>query len=70
MGIPSPKMIKIKPKETVIFSWIAYKSRDHRDRVNSKVMKDSRMKNMSIKSMPFDPKHMVYGGFKIAANAS
>lgn len=70
MGVPFPKMIKIKLKETVIFSWIAYKSRDNRDRVNSKVMKDSRMKNISTKSMPFDPKRMVYGGFKIAVNAS
>ena len=68
--MPFPKMIKIKPKETVIFSWITYKSRTHRDSVNSKVMKDSRMKNMDPKSMPFDPKRMVYGGFKIVVNAS
>ena len=69
MGIPFPKMIKIKPKETVIFSWITYKSRAHRDGVNSRVMKDSRMKNLDPKSMPFDPKRMVYGGFKIVVNA-
>jgi uncharacterized protein YbaA (DUF1428 family) len=65
MGIPFPKMIKIKPKETVIFSRITYKSRSHRNGVNSRVMKDLRMKNMDTKSMPFDPKRVVYGGFKI-----
>jgi uncharacterized protein YbaA (DUF1428 family) len=65
MGIPFPKMIKIKSRETVVFSWITYKSRAHRNSVNSKVMKDSRMKNMDPKSMPFDPNRMVYGGFKI-----
>ena len=68
MGIPFPKMIKIKPRETVVFSWITYKSRAHRNSVNSKVMKDSRMKNMEPKSMPFDPNRMVYGGFKILVN--
>ena len=65
MGIPFPKMIKIKSRETVVFSWITYKSRAHRNSVNSKVMKDSRMKNMEPKSMPFDPDRLVYGGFKI-----
>jgi len=70
MGVPFPKMIKTKPKETVVFSWITYKSRAHRDSVNSKVMKDSRMENMDPKSMPFDFKRMVYGGFKILVNAS
>ena len=70
MGVPFPKMIKTKPKETVVFSWITYKSRAHRDSVNSKVMKDSRMENMDPKSMPFDFKRMVYGGFKILLNAS
>ena len=63
-------MIKIKPKETVIFSWITYKSRRHRDGVNSSVMKYSPIKNMNIQSMPFDPKHMVYVGFKIVVDAS
>ena len=70
MGVPFPKMIKIKPKETVVFSWITYKWRAHRDSVNSKVMKDSRMENMDPKSMPFDPKRIVYGGFKILVNSS
>ena len=70
MGMPFPKMIKTKARETVVFSWITYKSRAHRDSVNSKVMKDSRMENMDPKSMPFDSKRMVYGGFKILVNAS
>ena len=69
MGMPFPKMIKTKARETVVFSWITYKSRAHRDSVNSKVMKDSRMKNMDPKSMPFDLKRMVYGDFKIVVNA-
>jgi uncharacterized protein YbaA (DUF1428 family) len=69
MGVPFPKLIKIKPKETVIFSRITYKSRAHRDGVNSRVMKDSRMKNMDPKSMPFDPTRMVHGGFKIVVTA-
>ena len=49
-----------------MFSWIVYKSRAHRDSVNAKVMKDPRMaKMMDPKSMPFDGKRMVYGGFKV-----
>lgn len=62
-GTPFPRGIKTKPAETVLFSWIVYKSRAHRDRVNAKVMKDPRLK-MDPKSMPFDAKRMLYGGFK------
>ena len=43
MGVPFPKLAKAKPGETVVFSWIVYKSRAHRDRVNAKVMKDPRL---------------------------
>lgn len=52
-----------KPSETVLFSFIVYKSRAHRDRVNKKVMADPRI---TMESMPmlFDPKRMAYGGFK------
>jgi uncharacterized protein YbaA (DUF1428 family) len=57
------RMMKLKPGETVVFSWIVYKSRAHRDRVNAKVMKE--MEKMSPKEMPFDMKRMVYGGFKV-----
>lgn len=60
-----PKAARAKPNETVIFSWIVYKSRAHRDRVNAKVMKDPRLAGMmNAEAMPFDLKRMVYGGFK------
>jgi uncharacterized protein YbaA (DUF1428 family) len=60
-----PRSVKLKPGETVIFSWIVYKSRAHRDRVNAKVMKDPRLtKMMNPKAMPFDGKRMIFGGFK------
>jgi len=62
-GLPFPRGIKLKPGETVVFSWIYYKSRAHRDRVNKKVMKDPRIANMDP-TMPFDVKRMMYGGFK------
>lgn len=64
MGLPFPRQIKSKPGETVVFSWIVYKSRAHRDRVNAKVMKDARL-NESTDAMPFDCKRMAYGGFKV-----
>lgn len=61
-----PRSVKVKAGETVIFSWIVYKSRAHRDRVNAKVMKDPRLADMmDPKSMPFDGKRMIYGGFKL-----
>jgi len=60
-----PRRIKLKRGETVVFSWIVFKSRAHRDRVNAKVMKDPRLSGMDPKSMPFDCKRIVYGGFKV-----
>lgn len=64
-GVPFPKTVKLKDGETVVFSWIVYKSRADRDRVNKKVMADPRLASMmDPKSMPFDTKRMVYGGFK------
>lgn len=61
-----PQSVKLKPGETVVFSWIVYKSRAHRDRVNAKVMKDPRIaKMMDPKAMPFDGKRMFYGGFRV-----
>jgi len=61
-----PQSVKLKPDETVVFSWIVYKSRAQRDRVNAKVMKDPRMAPMmDPKSMPFDGKRMFWGGFKV-----
>ena len=68
MGLPFPRGIKIKLGETVVFSWIVYKSRDHRDRVNAKVMKDPLIAQMP-KTMPFDVKRMMYGGFKTIVEA-
>jgi uncharacterized protein YbaA (DUF1428 family) len=65
-GPTFPRQMKIKTGETVVFSWIVFKSRAHRDRVNAKVMKDPRLANMmDPKSMPFDAKRMLYGGFKV-----
>ena len=60
-----PQSVKLKRGETVIFSWIVYKSRKHRDRVNAKAMKDPRLANMvDPKAMPFDARRMFWGGFK------
>jgi uncharacterized protein YbaA (DUF1428 family) len=69
-SIPFSRAIKLKPGETVVFSWIIFKSRADRDRVNTKVMKDPRLGvGMEDKPMPFDMKRMVYGGFKILVEA-
>ena len=60
-----PRSVKLKAGETVMFSYIVYKSRADRDRVNAKVMKDKRLAAMmDPKGMPFDAKRMIYGGFK------
>ena len=64
-GLPFPKGIRVKPGETVVFSFIIYKSKAHRDHVNKKVMADPRLKDAcDPKNMPFDPKRMLFGGFK------
>ncbi|MDM0007068.1 DUF1428 domain-containing protein [Variovorax sp. J22G73] len=59
-----PQSVKQKADETVAFSWITYKSRKHRDTVNAKVMADPRIASMDPKTMPFDAKRMIFGGFK------
>src|SRR5438874_5601669 len=65
-----PRSVKLKRDETVVFSWIVFKSRTHRDRVNAKVMKDPRLaKMMDPKAMPFDGKRMFWGGFKVLVDA-
>lgn len=64
-GVPFPRRIKLKPGETVVFSWIVYRSKAHRDRVNAKIMKDPRMEAMCKGPMPFDPKRMLVGGFTV-----
>ena len=57
------KAVKLKPSEVVVFSWIVYKSRAHRDAVMKKVMSDPRLKP-DMTNMPFDGKRMIFGGFK------
>ena len=65
-----PQSVMLKPGEVVVFSWIVFKSRAHRDRVNAKVMKDPRLADMmDPKSLPFDGKRMIYGGFKLLVEA-
>ena len=64
-GISFPKLAKTKPGQTVVFSFIVYKSKKHRDAVNAKVMKDPRMAAMmDPKDMPMDCNRVAYGGFK------
>ena len=65
-----PQSVKLKPQETVVFAYVVYKSRAHRDQVNAKVMKDPRLANMmDPKAMPFDAKRMFWGGFKVLVDA-
>ncbi len=60
-----PRSVKLKKGETVIFSWVTYKSRKHRDQVMKKVMKDPRLESWAdSKDMPFDGKRMIWGGFQ------
>ena len=69
-GNPFPKLARLKKGETVVFAWIVYKSRAHRDKVNAKVMKDLRLAKMcDPKDMPFDCERMSYGGFKVLVDA-
>lgn len=68
--LPFPVMAGTKPGETVVFAWITYKSREHRDEVNKKVMEDPRIKDMcNSESMPFDVNRMAYGGFSVLVDA-
>lgn len=70
MCLPFPKGIKTKPGETVVFAYVTYKSRAHRDKVNAKIMKDDRIHALcDPKKMPFDPSRMLYGGFKTIVTA-
>jgi uncharacterized protein YbaA (DUF1428 family) len=65
-GLPFPRGIKSKAGETVVFAYIVYKSRAHRDKVCRKIMKDPRLAEMcDPKKMPFNPSRMLYGGFKV-----
>ena len=65
-----PQSVKLKEGETVVFAWVTYKSRAHRDSVMKKVMADPRMAAMmNPKAMPFDGKRMFWGGFKVIVDA-
>ena len=64
-GLPFPKIVKPKAGETVVFSFIVYKSKAHRLQVNKKVMSDPLMEQFSPKDMPFDVKRMCNGGFQV-----
>jgi uncharacterized protein YbaA (DUF1428 family) len=64
--VPFPNKMELKPGETVVFSWIVFKSRAQRDRVNKKVMEDPRLKvDMESTAIPFDTSRMLYGGFQV-----
>lgn len=63
-GMPFSKLVKLKPGETVVFAYIVFKSRAHRDAVNKKVMKEFESMSGEMPEMPFDIKRMTYGGFK------
>ena len=67
-GLPFSRVVKLKPGETVVFSYVVFKSRAHRDRVNARVMKEM-AKMGGPPDMPFDVKRMVYGGFKVLVGA-
>ena len=60
-----PQAVKLEDDEVVVFSWIIYESREHRDRVNAAVMSDPRLKDMDPQSMPFDGMRMFFGGFRV-----
>jgi len=65
-----PRSVKMRKGETVVFAYIAYKSRSHRDRVNAKAMKDKRLAPMmDLKALPFDARRMFFGGFKVLVDA-
>ena len=68
-GRPFPKLLKLKPGETAVFSWIVYKSKAQRDKINARVMKDERLNGFDQKAMPFDMKKMSMGGFTMLVDA-
>lgn len=68
-GMPFTKMAKLKANETVVFSWIVYKNKAHRNKVNKLIMKDPWIISMGPEKMPFDHNKMTYGGFKVLVEA-
>jgi uncharacterized protein YbaA (DUF1428 family) len=64
-----PRSVQLEQGEIVVFSWIVFESREHRDRVNAEAMKDPRLEDMmKPEAMPFDGKRMFYGGFRVAVD--
>ena len=59
-----PQAVKLKAGEVVVFSYIVYRNRRERDRINKQVMADPRLASMDPKNLPFDGKRMFWGGFK------
>lgn len=68
-GVSFPERAKAKPADAIVFSWIVYKSRQHRDKVNAAVMADPRLAKMMPKAMPFDMNKMSHGGFVVHVDA-
>ena len=70
-GTTFPQIAGAKAGETVVFSFVLFNSRQHRDEVNAKVMKDPFMNDLQNKDkpMPFDMKRMAYGGFQVIVEA-
>ena len=64
-----PQSVMLETDEIVVFAWIVYESRAHRDEVNAKVMNDPRIKDKAAETMPFDGKRMIYGGFQSFVDA-
>jgi len=64
-GKPFPKLAKAGPRDTIVFSWIVYANKAARDRTNKKVMADPRIAKVMAGDVPFNPKKMSYGGFKV-----
>jgi uncharacterized protein YbaA (DUF1428 family) len=69
LRVPFPRRVKLRRGEAVVFSWIVFESRAHRDRVNAKMFRDPRITKLDPKAMPFDCKRMVYGGLKVLVAA-
>jgi uncharacterized protein YbaA (DUF1428 family) len=65
-----PKLCRLKPGETIVFSYIVFRNRKHRDRVNANVMKDPRMQPMVDQPMPFDLKRFAYAGFNVLVDGT
>jgi uncharacterized protein YbaA (DUF1428 family) len=68
IGTPFRDMVQTKRGETIIFAWVFYRSKAHRDRVNAKVMSDPRLKDMGPDMVPFDVSRMAYAGFTTVVN--